>query len=79
MFTFKVILWQSWIERQSSKREEVGSSPTLDKNSSFCNFHFLSVSYILQSDYEHNQAWHTPSQYPVWAREWYVFVGSLWL
>ena len=34
-----------WFERQSSKRQVVGSSPAVGKNFSFCNFRFLCVAH----------------------------------
>ena len=36
-----MVLWHIWLERQSSKWEVVGSSPTVGKNFLFCNSHFL--------------------------------------
>ena len=48
------------------------------------SFHFVILTFFAnltawQSDYEWNQAWHTPSQHPVLAREWYVFAELLYL
>ena len=40
MSTFRPLPWRSWLERQFSKREVTGSSPTVDKNLSFCNSRF---------------------------------------
>ena len=40
MHTIKSDLWRSLLERQSSKREVVGSSPTVGKNFSCCNSRF---------------------------------------
>ena len=42
--TIKSDPWRSWLERQSSKLEVVGSSPTMGKDFSFCKFGFLRVS-----------------------------------
>ena len=43
MLTIKVVPWQNWLDRQSSKQEVVGSSPTVDNNCSFENSRFLRV------------------------------------
>ena len=43
MLTVQVVPWRSQLERQSSKREVVGSSPTVGKSFSFCNSRFLRV------------------------------------
>ena len=32
MLTIKSVLWRSWLERKSSKREVVGSSPTVGES-----------------------------------------------
>ena len=61
--TIKAILWHSLLERQSSKQEVVGSSPTMGKN--FVILAFFACFAAWQSDYERNHAWLTPSQYPV--------------
>ena len=53
------------------------SSPTVGKNFHSVILAFFACLTAWQSDYEWNQAWQSPSQYPVLAREWYVFVGSL--
>ena len=37
--------WYSRLERESSKREVVGSSPAVCTNFSFCNFRFLRVAH----------------------------------
>ena len=43
MQTIKSDRWRSLLERQSSKREVVGSSPDVGKNFSFCYSRFLRV------------------------------------
>ena len=45
MSTVRTIRWYSQLERQSSKREVVGLSPTEGKNFSFCDSRFLRVAH----------------------------------
>ena len=81
IFTIKADPWYIWLEPTSSKLEIGGS--TADNNFSifFLILAFFACLIAEQSDYEWNQAWYAPSQYPILAREWYmyVFVGSLTL
>ena len=53
-----------WLERQSSKREIVGSSPAANKNFSFCNSRFLRVPRSLTKPLR-MESTYTPSEYPV--------------
>ena len=68
--------WLSRLERHSSKPEVVGSNPAVGKNFSFCNSRSLRVADTSNRSIQMNQPWHTPSLYPVLAREWYIFNGS---
>ena len=45
MSTVRTIRWHSWLERRSSKREVVDSSPAVVKNFSFCNSPFRRVAH----------------------------------
>ena len=47
MFTIQVVPWHRRLDRQSSKREVVGSSPAVGKKFSFCNSCFLCVPHSL--------------------------------
>ena len=68
--------WLSRLGRHSSKPEVVGSNPLWARI-----FHFVILALFAWltpqiSQYKWNQPWHTPSLYPVLAREWYIFNGS---
>ena len=47
MTTVRTVWWHSWLERQHSKQEVVGSSPAVGKNFKFCNYRSLHVPHSL--------------------------------
>ena len=71
---YKVVQWRSWLERQSSKREIVGSRPTVDK----IFFLFVILAFFTC---EARRRMKTSVTYtysiPCLVREWYVIDGSL--
>ena len=60
MFTINVVPWRGWLECKTTRLEVVVSHPTV--------FNFVIVDIVAWftawlSNYEWNQAWHTPSQF----------------
>ena len=69
MSTFRTIRWHSRLERQSSKREIMGSSSAVGKNISFCNSRFLRVAHSSNQPIQMKSTVTYTYHYPVLARE----------
>ena len=67
---------KSYPWRPTSKREVVGSSPTVDKTFSFCISRFLCLPHSSAKPVQIKLTVTYTWPYSVLAKEWYVFVGS---
>ena len=76
MSTIRTSRYISQLDRQSSKREIVGSIPAKGKKFSVCNTRFLRLAQLESANANGINRGILLAYMPCLAKEWYVYIGS---